>query len=44
VAVHYHAAEGAAAEVVASIEALGRRAVAVQADLGGPALPAGRSA
>lgn len=41
VAVHYHAAGDAAAAVVAEIQAMGRRAVAVQADMGGPALPAG---
>jgi pteridine reductase len=34
VVVHYHSSEGAARETVAAIEALGRRAVAVRADLG----------
>jgi pteridine reductase len=37
VVVHYHASEAAARATVADIEALGRRAVAVRADLGDPA-------
>lgn len=39
VVVHYHRAAGEAAAVVAEIEALGRKAIAVQADLGAEALP-----
>jgi 3-oxoacyl-[acyl-carrier protein] reductase len=40
VAVHYHRDAAGAASVVADIQELGRRAVAVQADLGAPELPA----
>lgn len=39
VAVHYHAAEAEAAAVVDAIRAQGRRAVAIQADLGAAELP-----
>jgi 3-oxoacyl-[acyl-carrier protein] reductase len=39
VAVHYHAAATEADGVVAAIRARGRRAVALRADLGAPALP-----
>lgn len=41
VAVHYHLAADQAAEVVAAVAGLGRRAIAIQADLGAPALPDG---
>jgi pteridine reductase len=40
VAVHYHGSADAAAGTVAEVEAMGRRAVALQADLADPAAPA----